>query len=126
SAPFNITLVQYCPGIPVDNGVPSVFRVPSGVRVTAAFPATPNEQLALAATGLGPTNPVYATGTAPSNNDPNASVVTKPTITVGGAAATSINAFLSPNNPGFYTVTFTMPASVVTGTRQLALSIGGL
>jgi uncharacterized protein (TIGR03437 family) len=122
---FNLNLVQYCPGIPIDNGVPAAFHA-SGARVTAAFPATPNEQIALAATGLGPTNPVYATGTAPKDGDLSAVSVVKPTITVGGANATVNSAFLQPNNPGFYLVTVTVPATVTSGSRPLALSIGGL
>src|SRR5436309_10365237 len=63
SAPFNITLVQYCPGIPVD-GTPAIVHAvhaASQKPVTAAFPATPNESIAVLATGLGPTNPSFAT-----------------------------------------------------------------
>jgi uncharacterized protein (TIGR03437 family) len=126
SAPFNVTLGQYCPGIPIDNGVTGAFHVPSGARVTAAFPAIPNEQISLGASGLGPTNPVYATGTAPKDGDFSAAAVTKPTITIGGVNATVSDAFLSPNSPGFYNVVFTVPATVTSGNRPLALSIGGL
>jgi uncharacterized protein (TIGR03437 family) len=122
---FNITLVQYCPGIPVNNGVIAAIHLPSGASVTPSFPATPNEQIALAATGLGPTNPVFATGTAPKNGDFSAVTVTKPTITVAGTNATVSSAFLQPNSPGFYFVAFTMPANVTTGSRPISLSIGG-
>jgi uncharacterized protein (TIGR03437 family) len=94
--------------------------------VTAAFPATPNEEIGLGATGLGPTNPVYATGTAPKDGDFSAVAVTKPTITVGGVSATVTKAYLQPNNPGFFNVTFIMPATITSGNRPLALSIGGL
>ncbi len=125
SAPFNITLVQYCPGMPVNNpgSVPFASHYPSGKLATASFPATPNEQIAVAATGLGPTNPVFATGTAPG--DASAKVVTRPTISIQGKQATVTDAFLSPNNPGFYTVVFTMPSDVTAGNQNLSVSIGG-
>lgn len=131
SAPFNITLVQYCPGIPIDNGVTAAFHVglqgiPQGTRVTSAFPAVPGERISLSATGLGPTNPVFAAGTAPKDGDFSASVVTKPTITVGGLPASVIGAVLSPNNAGFYSVDFNLPANLTSGSKQIALSIGGL
>lgn len=124
SAPFNITLVQYCPGLPVDNNLARTFHLPSQVPVTAAFPATPNEQIGVLATGLGPTNPVFATGTAP--NDTSAVTVVKPTVNVAGNAVTVQTAYLQPNNPGFYLVVFTMRADVTTGNQPLNVSIGGL
>lgn len=126
SAPFSITLVQYSPGIAVNNGVVAAYHLSSPQSVTTAFPATPNEQIAVEATGLGPTKPVYATGTSPSAGDYSAVTVTLPTVTVGGKAATVSSAFLEPGSPGFYLVVFTVPASVTTGSQGLIVSIGGL
>jgi uncharacterized protein (TIGR03437 family) len=125
SAPFNITLVQYCPGIGINNGVAGAFHYPSGTPVTASFPAAPNEQIALVATGLGPTNPVVPTGQSPSDN--SAVVVTLPTVSEGGKPATVSTAFLSPNNaPGFYAVIFTVRSDATTGNVNITVSIGGL
>jgi uncharacterized protein (TIGR03437 family) len=127
SAAFSITLVQYCPGIPTDgqpDNLAAAVHYPSGTPVTPAFPASPNEQIGLGATGLGPTNPVFATGTSPS--DQNAVAVTLPTVTVGGKAATVSTAFLTPNSPGFYSVVVTIPASAANGNQNVILTIGGL
>ena len=124
SAPFDITLVQYCPGMPVDNGIAHAIHLASGIPVTAAFPATPNEQIAIAATGLGPTNPVFGTGTAPDDN--SAVVVTKPTLTLGAQSVPVTTAYLQRKNPGFYAVVFTVPADVTAGNQPVRVSIGGL
>lgn len=126
SAPFSITLVQYSLGLAINNGVVAAYHLSSQQPVTTAFPATPNEQIAVVATGLGPTKPVYATGTSPNAGDYSAVTVTLPTVTVGGKAATVASAFLEPNSPGFYLVVFTVPASVTTGSQGLIVSIGGL
>lgn len=126
SAPFNITLVQYAPGLPVNNpgSVAVAYHYSSGRPVTTSFPATPNEQIAVGATGLGPTNPVFPTGTAPG--DTSAVTITKPTVNVAGKPVTVQTAFLQPNSPGFYAVVFTMRSDVTTGNQNINVSIGGL
>ena len=128
SAPFNITLVQYSPGLPVNpqaNNTVSAFHVEGGQPVTASFPATPNEQIVVVATGLGPTNPPAATGFTP--NDSTYAVVTLPSISVAGKAVTVQSAFLSPNtSPGFYAIVFQMRSDVTTGNQSMTVSIGGL
>jgi len=64
SAPRRLStlhLVQYCPGLPVTVPAPNfgfAFHYPSQTPATTSFPASPNEQIAVIATGLGPTNPV--------------------------------------------------------------------
>lgn len=124
SAPFNITLVPYSPGIAINNNIVQAYHYASQQLVTTTFPASPNEQIAVVATGLGPTNPVYATGTSPS--DTSAVAVTLPTVTLQGKAATVATAFLEPGSPGFYLVVFTVPGSVTTGNQGLTVNIGGL
>ena len=127
SAPFNITLVQYCPGVATDgqpDNLAAAFHYPSGTPLTPNFPASPNEQVGVVATGLGPTNPPFSTGTAPS--DTSAVPVTLPTVTFAGKAATVSTAFLQPNSPGFYGVVFTVPGSATTGNQNISVSIGGL
>ena len=106
SAPFNITLGQYCPGIPSNNvnGVAYVIarHDNSGKPVTAAFPAIPDELVDITVTGLGPTTPPYATGTAPTSATANTNAT--PSVNMGGQSAKVVNSFLYPNNPGFYLV----------------------
>jgi uncharacterized protein (TIGR03437 family) len=129
SAPFNITLVQFSPGLPVNTPAPNFVLAnhPSNnfAAVNTSFPTFPGEQIALTATGLGPTNPVVPTGTLP--NDSNAVTTTKPTVTIGGKAATVQSAFLIPNgSPGFYFVLVTVPPDLATGNQNVVVSIGGL
>ena len=126
SAPFNVTLVQYAPGVATDgqqDNLVGAYHVASQAPVTAAFPATPGESIAVVATGLGPTNPPIPTGQAPADN--SAVTVATPTVSVGGKAATVTASFLEPQNPGFYSVVFTVPASLTTGIQTISVSIGG-
>jgi uncharacterized protein (TIGR03437 family) len=128
SAPFNITLVQYSPGLPVNpqaGSIVNAFHNSPFAPVTTSYPATPNEQITVIATGLGPTKPAAATGFVP--NDTSYAVVTLPTINVAGKAATVQSAFLAPNGtPGFYAVVFTMRSDVTSGNLSMTISIGGL
>ncbi len=126
SAPFNISLVQYAPGMLSDgqaDNLAAAYHVAFQAPVTAAFPASPNEQLMVMVNGLGPTNPSVPTGSTTGDN----SAVTKtlPTIAVGGQAATVAAAYLDPNSPGIYDVVFTVPAGVAAGTQKITVAIGG-
>jgi uncharacterized protein (TIGR03437 family) len=128
SAPLNITLGQYCPGLPSNNvnGVAYVFAIHdnNGKPVTASFPAIPDELVDIVVTGLGPTTPPYATGTAPT--DSNANTNTTPSVNIGGQPAKVINSFLSSNGPGFYFVVARTSASLTSGNQNVTVSIGGL
>jgi uncharacterized protein (TIGR03437 family) len=128
SAPFNITLGQYCPGIPSNNvnGVAYVYALhdSSGLSVTASFPAIPGELVDLLTTGLGPTTPPYATGTAPP--DATANTNATPSVSIGGQAGKVINSFLVPGNPAFYYVVFRTPDTISSGNQSVKVTIGGL
>jgi uncharacterized protein (TIGR03437 family) len=126
SAPFGITLVQYSPGLPVNNpgNRAAAMHWPSGAQVTPSFPASPNERIAVGATGLGPTDPAYGTGKAPSDN--NALALTKPTVNIAGTPVAAESAFLQRGSPGFYLVVFTMPSDVKTGNQNISIGTAGL
>ncbi len=128
SAAFDITLGEYCPGLPSNtvNGEAYVFAFhdSSGLRVTSSFPAIPDELVDIVATGLGPTTPAYATGTAPNNASANTN--TMPSVEIGGLPATVVNAYLAVNNPGFYRVVARTPATITSGNQSVSVSIGGL
>lgn len=128
SAAFNITLGQYCPGLPSNNvnGVAYVTAIhdSSGKPVTAPFPAIPDELVDILVTGLGPTTPPYATGTAPP--DASANTNATPSVSIGGQAAKVANSFLVPGNPGFYYVVARTPATIGSGNQNVTVSIGGL
>ena len=96
----------------------------SGLPVTAAFPAIPDELVDLTVTGLGPTTPSYATGTAPP--DASANTNAKPSVTIGGQPANVGNSFLAPGNPGFYSVVARTAAMLTSGNQNVTVSIGGL
>jgi uncharacterized protein (TIGR03437 family) len=128
SAPFSITLGQFCPGIPSTNvnGVAYVNALhdSSGEPVTAAFPAIPGELVDVTVTGLGPTTPSYATGTAPQ--DSSAKTNTTPSVKVGGQSVNVAGSFLIPGDPGFYYAVFRTPATIASGNQSVTVSIGGL
>jgi uncharacterized protein (TIGR03437 family) len=129
SAPFNITLGQYCPGLPSNNisGVAYVVAVHdnNGKPVTPSFPAIPDELVDILATGLGPTTPPVATGAAPNDSNSNTNVA--PTVTIGGQPAKVINSFLNAQGgPGFYYVVARTPATITTGNQSVKVTIGGL
>ncbi|MBS1855501.1 MAG: hypothetical protein JST11_09070, partial [Acidobacteria bacterium] len=128
SAAFNITLGQFCPGMPANNvnGVAYVNAVhdSSGKPVTAAFPAIPGELVDITVTGLGPSTPPFATGTAPPAATVNTN--TTPTISIGGQDAKVVNSFVAPNDPGFYLVVARTPATIASGNQPVKVSIGGL
>jgi uncharacterized protein (TIGR03437 family) len=128
SAPFNITLGQYCPGLPSNNvnGVAYVTALhdSSGLPVTASFPAIPGELVDLLATGLGPTTPPYATGTTPP--DASANTNATPSVSIGGQAGKVVNSFLTSINPGFYFVVVRTPATIASGNQNVTVTIGGL
>jgi uncharacterized protein (TIGR03437 family) len=127
SAPFNITLGQFCPGLPSNNvgGVAyALATYDNGAgTVTPSFPAIPGVLLDIVVTGLGPTTPPYATGTAPSNASVNTN--TTPTVSIGGQQAKVVNSFLL-GNPGFYLVVARTPTTISSGNQNITVSIGGL
>ncbi|HWC97306.1 MAG TPA: IPT/TIG domain-containing protein [Candidatus Sulfopaludibacter sp.] len=127
SAPFNITLAQYAPGLPFNSSAGAngavAYHVSSQAPVTAANPASPNEQIALTAFGLGPTNPAVATGVSPK--DASAVTTSQPTVSVGGKPATVVSSFLTPGSIASYTVVFIVRADAAAGTSPITVSIGG-
>jgi uncharacterized protein (TIGR03437 family) len=90
SSPFNITLLQYAPGLLSQSGtgmgLVAAAHAQSLDVVDIFNPAIPGESLALYAVGLGPTNPVVPTG-APAPVSPPVPTLAQPTITVAGQTA---------------------------------------
>ncbi len=129
SPAFDITLGEYCPGLLSNNVVNGEAYViarhhSSGLPVTVSFPSIPGELVDILVTGLGPTTPVYATGTAPADT----SAVTKgtPSVEMGGLPAKVVYSYLAPNNPGVYVVVARTPATATNGNQSVTVSIGGL
>jgi uncharacterized protein (TIGR03118 family) len=85
-----------------------------------ATPAKPGETISLNGNGFGQTNPAIPDGkwvTSP------ASLVTPPTVTVGGTDATVVSARLVSN--GLYQITITVPATAADGDNAVIAQVGG-
>jgi uncharacterized protein (TIGR03437 family) len=128
SAPFNVTLSAYAPGLftasQTGTGLASASHS-DGTPVTTTSPAALGETVSFFANGLGPTNPAVATGVA-APASPQAATLVQPTVTIGGQAALVKSAFLAPGQVGVYQVNVQLPASgVANGTPSVVLMIGG-
>ena len=107
SAPYNITLTQYAPGLlsrgGAGTGLVQAVHQQSGDAVDRFNPAAPGEALSLYATGIGPA----------------------PTLTIGGISANVQSAAAAPAQFGLFLVQFTVPANAPGGNQPIVLSIGG-
>jgi uncharacterized protein (TIGR03437 family) len=89
--------------------------------VRAAKPAIAGEEVVIYATGLGATNPSFATGTAA--NEINTTVLPV-NVTIGGEVATVAYAGLTQGCVGLYQVNATVPYGL-TGSQLVAITVGG-
>ena len=116
SAPFNVTLNKYAPGLftMTIGGQTIAVAVPSGSssQVTPSSPAMPGSVYFLSATGLGAID---------SSGNPSPT----PTVTVGGVAATVLSA-AATSTPGLYQVKIQLDGTTSSGNQQVILSIGGI
>jgi len=124
SAPFKINLVDLAAEIePAQSADGSPFYDSSGAPITAAHPAIPGAQIYCIAIGLGATNPPQATNTIANTQAPTTKSVQ---ITLGNKAVQSIYAGLFVGGtPGYYQVSFTLPADAAAGSLPVSLAVGG-
>jgi uncharacterized protein (TIGR03437 family) len=111
-------------------GAPGVFTVSTSgtgdgvilhgdnTLVNAASPAKGGEQIVIYCTGLGLTNPSFATGAAATSNNQTVSPVT---VTIGGQAATVAYSGLSVGFAGLYQVNVIIPAGL-SGSQPLIVA----
>jgi hypothetical protein len=90
--------------------------------VNLANPAYPANVITAAVNGLGITIPATPDGQAVSSPSPT---VTTPTVMVGTVAATVSSSAIGAGNPGFYNVTFTVPAGL-TGPQPVVITSNGV
>jgi uncharacterized protein (TIGR03437 family) len=88
--------------------------------VSAAKPAIAGEELVIYATGLGATNPSFATGAAA--NQINTTVLPV-SVTIGGMVATVAYGGLTQGFVGLYQVNAIMPPGL-TGSQQVVITVG--
>ena len=105
-----------------------------GARSACAKPASPGGFLQIYVTGLGKATPdgslsgaVLPTGSvAPASGNPLYETLAKPTVTIGGKAATVLFSGIAPGYAGLYQVDIQIPADVGTGNDvPIEISIGG-
>jgi uncharacterized protein (TIGR03437 family) len=130
TSPTALTLAVYAPGIFTTNsaGTGQGAILDSGNRlVDSTNPATPGATvLQIFCTGLGPVTNQPATG-APAPFSPLAETTTKPTVTIGGVAATVDFSGLVPGYVGLYQVNAHVPQGSATGSAApVVIVIGGV
>lgn len=88
--------------------------------VSAAKPASAGEEVAIYATGLGATNPSFATGTAATQIN---TTVLPVSVTIGGKIATVTHAGLTLGWVGLYRLNVIVPAGL-TGSQPVVITVG--
>jgi uncharacterized protein (TIGR03437 family) len=88
--------------------------------VSAAKPASAGEEVVIYATGLGATNPSYATGTAA--NQINTTVLPV-SVTIGGKVARVTYGGLAQGWVGLYQVNAIVPSGL-TGSQPVVITVG--
>lgn len=136
SVTIPVQLVSYAPAIFTTNQQGSgqaAVLIANTASITAPVGTFPNsrpaqigEYISIYCTGLGDVSNRPALG-APSPSNPLASTLVKPTVTIGGVAATVSFAGLAPGYVGLYQVNVQVPDTAPTGAQvPLVLTIGGV
>jgi uncharacterized protein (TIGR03437 family) len=89
--------------------------------VNAASPAKGGEQIVIYCTGLGPTNPSFATGAPATANNQTVNAVT---VAIGGQSTTVAYSGLSVGFAGLYQINVIVPAGL-TGSQSLVVTERG-
>jgi uncharacterized protein (TIGR03437 family) len=87
-----------------------------------ATPAVPGETVSLNATGYGPTSPASIPGLVPAQT---LSIVTPPTVTIGGVNAPVVSAIVAPGATGVCQINIQVPANVPNGDQPVVVQGGG-
>jgi uncharacterized protein (TIGR03437 family) len=137
SAPFNITLETYAPGIASCVGTSlcnfGSFLNSKGIFASPSNPVRPGDALIAYALGLGPTNPPTPLGPAPSAQPTASAVILTIGGTpgnaggplVGGTAAVVSFAGVELGAIGTYELDFKVPTGVQ-GTQPVYVTVGGV
>jgi uncharacterized protein (TIGR03437 family) len=88
--------------------------------VSSASPAKGQEQIMIFCTGLGPTNPSFATGSAATGANTTASPVM---VTIGGQNATVVQSGLAAGFVGLYQVNAIVPSGL-SGSQSVLITVG--
>jgi uncharacterized protein (TIGR03437 family) len=99
------------------------YAAVGGPGSTGSSAAKPGDLVVLWGTGFGATNPPVAAGMAVTGAP---SVITTPTVTVGGVQANVVSAGLTTGTAGLYQVTIQLPSTVPTGAQVVQATVGTL
>ncbi len=122
SPAFFLWTPSYAAATHVD-GTPAVKAGEFPNMVTV--PAKPGELIILMGTGFGPTAPAPPLGQVASGNA-QSRMVTLPTVTIGGVAASVSTGRLTPGQAGLYQIVVTVPASTPDGDLPVVATVGGV
>jgi uncharacterized protein (TIGR03437 family) len=124
TATQTFTLAPAAPGIFTINGSGSgdgVIVHADNTLVSAARPASAGEEVVIYATGLGATNPAFATG-APANQINTTALPVS--VTIGGKAAAVTYRGLSQGWVGLYQINAIVPSGL-TGSQPVVITVAG-
>ncbi len=120
--------------VPLANAAPSFFTN-NGTAIgmdtsTFSLLSTTNaakrgSTIVLYANGLGPVTNQPASGD-PASGTSLSRLVTLPTVTIGGQAATVAYAGLVPSLPGLYQLNVVVPSGIATGSQSITVTAGGV
>jgi uncharacterized protein (TIGR03437 family) len=88
----------------------------------AYTPAASGETIVVYGTGFGATTPTIANGQVVSGTP---TLLTNPTISIGGQNATVVFAGLTPGTAGLYQFNVTLPTGLPSGDQAIVASLGG-
>jgi uncharacterized protein (TIGR03437 family) len=123
SAMQTFILAQASPGIFTVNGSGAgdgVILHADNTLVSASTPASAGEEVVIYATGLGATNPPFATGTAANQVNTTTLPVS---VTIGGKNATVMSGGLTQGLVGLYQVNAIVPSGM-TGSQPVVITVG--
>jgi uncharacterized protein (TIGR03437 family) len=128
------TAVAVLPGgIQITSAAPGVSAFADGhliaqhgdfTLVDDTRPGKPGEALVMYLSGMGPTNPLVATGQQAPGNPP-ATVVNQPSVTIDGQDAQILFAGLTPGGIGLYQINFVVPSTAKSGDLTVVIKQAG-
>ncbi len=123
--PNGVTLVAAAPGISSFPDAHIIAQHADFTLIDAAHPSKAGESIVTYVSGMGATNPSFATGQqVPTTQLAPAKI--QPTVTVDGANAAVLYAGLTPGGIGLYQINFTVPSSTRPGDATVVISQNGI
>jgi uncharacterized protein (TIGR03437 family) len=123
--PNGVLLIPAAPGIASFPDTKIIAQHADFTLITSSSPSKAGESIVSYVSGMGSTNPSYATGQQASLTA-LAPAKIQPTVTVDGANATVLYAGLTPGGIGLYQINFTVPAATRPGDATVVITQNGI